>query len=177
VLLFVQYGNALVWGPYSVVGALSKAGSGPVGEPSPIDLVSSVAITNVVLLVPLLLMARRWRVPPGTATVVYLTVAGLSGAITAFAYPEMLLMIVLAGACVDGLLAWLRPGDGSRERFLAFAALAPLVTWTLFVVVSAASVGRLPSVVEMWTGLPVVSSLLGLVLGVLAAPHPHRWKD
>jgi len=173
VLLFVQYGNALVWGPYAIVGALSvDPGSGFGSGPSPIELVSSVAVTNVVLLVPLLLLARRWRVPPGTATVVYLVVAALCGAITAFSYPEMLLMIVLAGACVDGLLAWLRPGDGSRGRFVAFAALAPLVTWALFVAFAAGSVGRLPSVVEMWTGVPVTAALLGAIVGVLAAPHP-----
>jgi hypothetical protein len=173
VLLFVQYGNALVWGPYAIVEALSvEPVNGFVDGPSPIDLVSSVAITNVVLLVPLLLLARRWRVPPGTASVVYLTVAALCGAITAFSYPEMLLMLVLAGACVDGLLAWLRPGAGSRASVLAFAALAPLVTWALFVAVAAWSVGRLPSVAEMWTGVPVTAALLGLIVGVLAAPHP-----
>jgi hypothetical protein len=176
VLLFVQYANALVWSPAGIVEGLSRAtdDGSIVLEPSPVRLVASVAVTNVVLLVPLLLMARRWRVPPGTASVLYLTVAGLVGAVTAFASPAMLLMLVLAGVAVDGLLAWLRPGDGARGPVLAFAGLASLVTWALFVGVASVVEGRLPAVVEMWTGVPVVAALHGLILGVLAAPVRAR---
>lgn len=173
VLLFVQFANALAWGPGGVVGALSVASDDGIGDgPNPLRLVSSVAVTNVVLLAPLLLLARRWRVPAGAGSALLLAVAGLVGAITAFEYPSMLLMLVLAGVCVDGLLAWLAPGGGERKgRLLAFAGLAPLVVWSLYVGFASVDVGRLPSVVELWTGLPVAASLHGLLLGVLTAPH------
>jgi hypothetical protein len=174
VLLFVQYANALVWLPEGIVAALSNPldGTGVTDGPLPGDLVSGVAVTNVVLIVPLLLLARRWQPPPGTATILYLAMAGVAGAVTGFASSAMLLMIVLSGVCVDALLAWLRPGlPGRRDAFLAFAGLASLVTWALYIAVPSITVGRLPDVAEYWTGLPVVAALHALLLGVLAAPH------
>jgi hypothetical protein len=177
VLLFVQYANALVWSPEGVVLALSRQGDDVLllDGPRARDLVGSVAVTNVVLLFPLLLLARRWAVPPGAATVGLLAVAGLVGAVTAFESPAMLLGLVLSGLCVDGLVAWLRPGAGGRWRVVAFAGLSSFVVWGLFVAVTSAAVGRLPAVVELWTGLPVVAGLHGVLLGVLAAPvWPER---
>ena len=78
VLLFLQYANALVWSPGDVVAALSNPldGSRPFDWASPVELMSSIAVTNVVLLAPLLLLATRWRVPVGTATIIYAAVAG-----------------------------------------------------------------------------------------------------
>jgi hypothetical protein len=171
VLLFLQYGNALAWSPEGIVRSLSDVSDGP--DSGAVELASAVAVTNAVLLVPLLLVARRWRVPPGSATLIYTAVAGLVGAITAFGAPAMLVMLVGAGVAVDGLAAWLRPGDGSRGRLLAFATAAPLVFWGLYVATASAVVGRLPAAVEMWTGVPVVAALLGALLGVLAAPQPR----
>jgi hypothetical protein len=173
VLLFLQYANALLWAPEGIVGALSNPldGTGG-GDPSDtIDLVTSVVVTNVVLLVPPLLLSRRWRVPVGAATILYAAVAGLAGAITAFAAPPTLLAVLLAGVAVDALIAGLRPGPGSRSRVLALAGLAPLITWGLYLGVAALAVGRLPGVTEYWTGLPVVAALHGVILGVLAASH------
>jgi hypothetical protein len=173
VLLFAQYANALVWWPEGVVQALSNpmANGARRTGPQPSALAASIIVTNVALLVPLLLTARRWRPPFGTASVLYVTVAVLVGAVTAFAFPAILLGIVVSGVCVDALLAWLRPGPGRRDAFLAFAGLTALVTWAVYLAASAMVVGRLPAVVEYWTGLPVVAALHGLVLGALAAPH------
>jgi hypothetical protein len=171
VLLFLQYANALVWSSEGIVTALSDPLDGSVhdGYASPVDLVSSVAVTGVVLLAPLLLLARRWQPPFGTATIVYATVAGLSGAITEFRSPAILLAVVASGLCVDGLLAWLRPTELRRIAYLAFALLAPFVTWTLYLAAASIAAGHAPTVIEYWTGLPVVAGLQGLLLGVLAA--------
>jgi hypothetical protein len=171
VLVFVQYANALIWSPGRIVASLSDPlTGGTVGHADPVGLVTSIAVTNVVLLAPLLLLARRWPVPPGAATMLYACVAGLCAAITEFAYPAILLAVIVSGLGVDLLLVWLRPGPERRAAVLAFAALAPLLTWSLYLL--ACYVGRgVPSIVEYWTGVPVVAALHGLLLAVLSGPY------
>jgi hypothetical protein len=172
VLLFLQYGNALAWTADDIVGVLSD----PYGH-SAVQLVSAIAITNAVLLAPLLLLTRRWSPPPGSATIVYALAAGLAGAITGFENASVVAATIVAGVAVDALLYWLRPGPGSRPAVFAFGGLAPLVTWILYLAFASFTVGQLPDVVEFWTGIPFVCAGLGLLLTTLAAPAPVRARD
>jgi hypothetical protein len=155
-----------------VVFALSNPLDGSVRRAGllPGDLASHIVVTSTVLLAPLLLLARRWRVPAGTATILNAVVAGLCGAITAFGLPSTTVTLLLSGVLVDTLLALLVPAEGRRGAFLAFGALAPLVTWSVYLAVASVWVGHLPAVVEYWTGIPVVNALLGLVRAVLMQP-------
>jgi hypothetical protein len=173
VLLFLQYANALVWDPKSVVFALSNPldGSVPRGGLLPNDLASQVVVTSMLLLAPLLLLAGRWRVPAGTATILYTVVAALCAAITAFQLPSVTVTLLLSGVLVDALLVLLVPRPQRRGPFLAFAAVAPLVTWSVYLAAASVGAGHLPAVVEYWTGIPVVTGLLGLVLAVLMQPN------
>ena len=173
VLLFLQYANALVWSPGDVVAALSNPldGSRPFDWASPVELVSSIAVTNVVLLGPLLLLATRWRVPTGTATILFAAAAGLAAAISGLRIHAIPMAVLAAGVGVDLLIVWLRPSPIRRHAFLAFAGLAPLLTWTVYLGFASLAARAIPTVVEYWTGLPVVCALLGLVLGVLCAPR------
>jgi hypothetical protein len=175
VLLFLQYANALVWSPGDVVAALSNPldGSRPFDWASPVELVSSIAVTNVVLLAPLLLLATRWRVPVGTATVIYAAVAGLAAAISGLRIHAIPMAVLAAGVGVDLLIAWLRPSPSRRNAFLAFAGLAPLLTWTVYLAFAELAARAIPTVVEYWTGIPVVFALLGVALGVLSAPRSN----
>jgi hypothetical protein len=167
VLLFLQYANALVWSPQWMIHTLSE----PRDPAARADvLVASIAVTNVVLLAPMLLLARRWRVPVGAATILFTIVAGLCAAITAFAYPSIIVTLLAAGVGVDVLVGWLRPRPEARSATLAFAAAAPLLIWAVYFAVAAVQVGHLPNVVEYWTGIPVVAALLGLLVAVLMAP-------
>jgi hypothetical protein len=172
VLLFLQYANALVWDPWNVVFVLSNPldASGMRDGPLPSHLAAEIVVTSVLLLAPLLLLARRWRVPAGTTTILYAVVAGLCGAVTGFHRPSIIVTMLVAGVLVDAVLAWLVRAGGRRGAFLAFAALAPLVTWSVYLAVASLVAGHLPTVVEYWTGIPVVAGLLGLVLAVLMRP-------
>jgi hypothetical protein len=172
VLLFLQYANALVWSGPDIHWALSNPLDHLVAldEPYPDTLAAAIAVTAVVLLAPLLLLLRRWRLPFGTATIMYAVLAGLAGAITEFQGPEILAAVVLAGVGVDVLLVRLRPGPDRRAAFLAFAALAPALTWTLYLGAAFIRVGRLPAVTEYWTGMPVTAGLIGLLLAVVCRP-------
>jgi len=97
-------------------------------------------------------------------------VAGLCRAITAFGLPSITVTLLVSGVLVDVLLALLVPAKGRDGAVLALGALAPLVTWSVYLAVASVWVGHLPAVVEYWTGIPLVTALLGLVLAVLMQP-------
>ncbi|PPK93911.1 hypothetical protein CLV92_109190 [Kineococcus xinjiangensis] len=173
VLLFLQYGNALAFGEVGVVVALSGREVGVMA-----DLASSVALTGLVLLVPLLTLARRWPLPFGAATVLAGVAGLLSAAVTGFNGLAPIAGVVLAGILIDVLARVLRPAPQRRARWRAFAVLAPLLTWSGFLVGAYAAAGPQapPPSLELLTGLPVVQALLGLLVAVLAefttAPAP-----
>ena len=71
---------------------------------------------------------------------------------------------------MDVLLAWLRPTAARRSAFLAFAALAPVVVWSVYLGAASLAGGGLPRVTEYWTGIPLAAGLMGLLLAVIALP-------
>ena len=171
VMLLLQYANALVWVPDSVVVALSNPLDGSVEWSfSPVELASSIAVTNVVLLAPLLILARRWAPPPGSATVLFTCVAGLAAAITMLHGAAIIFGVILSGVLVDALLMWLRPTAGRRSAFLAFATLAPVVVWSVYMAAASLAGGGPPRVTEYWTGMPLAAGLMGLLLAVISLP-------
>ncbi len=146
VLLFLTYGNALLYDPGQIVDGFSDLK----GRAS--TLAVRMVVTNLVLLAPLLLLARRWQLPPGAATIGYLSAALLSGMLTGLRNIPVLLAMVAAGVVVD--------------------LLAPLATWGLYLGVAIAVVDRFPAVAALWTGAPVVAALLGWTLAALLLPDP-----
>jgi len=136
-----------------------------------LDGVASVLATNLILLAPLLLLARRWRLPFGTATTIYSSVGVLIGAVDAFHHRAMLVAAVVAGLVVDGLLHVLEPSAGRPRRFWAAGALVPLATWSVYFAAVARTAGIGWSA-ELWTGTIAWACLLGLVLSVLMLPPP-----
>jgi hypothetical protein len=170
VLLFLQYANALTLdGPPVVIGLSVRE------EQLTADLVSAMALTNLVLLLPLLTLARRWVLPFGAATMLYAAVGALSSAITAFENFEMIVGLLIAGLGVDLLARQLCPTPRRRTQWLLFAGLTPLLTWTVFFVTAFLTTstmgGTWPEpMVELYTGAPLLQALLGLLAGVVLVP-------
>lgn len=163
-MVLLQYANILVQNPHGIVNALSRTNGSAtqVGE--------ELIITNLALLLPLLVLGRRWRLPFGTATIVY-TVFGIQAeAVRALNTPMVFVTVVVAGFCVDLLIAWLRVTPEDKVRFWAFGGLAPVVTWAVYFLITFLTDGSVPSIVEFWTGMPIVAGLLGLAFAALMLP-------
>ncbi len=179
VLLFLQYANALTFRAHGVMTAMSGG-----DEEFTIRLVTSMAVTNLLLLAPLLVLARRWRLPFGTATTIYVAAGGLSVAVTALRNVELVLGVVLAGLVVDVLARWLRPAPDRLTPYRTFAGLAALLTWSAYLItaylvagpvtIAPDQVGGHPGhpegAVELYTGAPLVQAGLGVLLAVLLVP-------
>jgi hypothetical protein len=181
VLLFLQYANALAYRAERIVIGLSTVDPDTTGR-----LVTSMFVTNLVLVAPLLTLARRWTLPFGTATLLYAAMAGLSGAVSGFRNGSTVVAVVVSGVLVDLLARVLRPAPAALVRYRTFAALAGLVTWTVYIAVAYASAGTIEvppglphpeGVVELYTGAPVVQALTGLLLAVLFVPSRPPLAD
>jgi hypothetical protein len=166
VLLFLTYGNALTRGSVNVVEALSATDNGAAGR-----LAASIVITTLVLVAPLLLVARRWSVPRGGATILFTVCAVISAVLTGFEANEIALATVVAGVLVDVLAAVLRPTGQRRAAFWLFGFLTPLLTWAVYLLVASVTAGQLPLVTEFWTGLPLVAGLIGWAVAALLLPN------
>jgi hypothetical protein len=166
VLLFLTYGNAMTAGAGNVVESLSTKQGPGISRTA-----ASVVITNVVLLAPLLLLARRWQLPRGAATLVFGVSALISTVLSGFRNLDLCAAVLAAGVLVDVLAAALAPSGSRRTAFWLFGALAGLITWATYVLASAAFVGRLPAVTEFWTGIPLVAGLIGWLLAALMLPN------
>ncbi len=182
VLLFLQYANALVFRPGSIRIALTD-----LDEFHTSNVVTSILVTNLVLIVPLLTLARRWVLPVGSATVLYAVIGALCAAVAGFRNLEIVWGLLVAGVLLDLVALWLRPSAARPARLRVFAALAGLLTWSVYLATAvlaappiAAVDGAVPQYVpEVYTGVPVTQALFGLVLAVVLVPvaAPLRGPD
>ena len=126
------------------------------------------AITSVgALLGPLLLVAKRWRLPFGAATLVW----GVTAALEGLAFSQRLvavLVVAAAGLAFDVVLA---AGRRSRYGLRAAAATGPVVLFAGYLVWTAIDESlRWPP--EIWGGLCATVGLVGLGLVLLQEQQP-----
>jgi hypothetical protein len=139
------------------------------GESSQLLSIAGVLIANAILITPLLFAMRRWRLPFGTATVMFAVVAALLSALTEFEIDEVILGWTIAGIAVDVLIRYLDPKPSRVWAFRAAGVGIPILLWTThyLVITSFFGLGWVP---ELWTGAIVFAALTGLVLSVMLTP-------
>ena len=169
ILLFMQYANALSYRHFGVVYALSGEDGGETSQ-----YVAEVAVTTAIIVVPLLTLARRWRLPVGATTLLYLALGGLSAAVTGFENLDLIAAFVAAGVVVDALGAVVRPAPDRLARQRVFAALAALVTWSTVIATAYAvvppTIPALSMKPELAYGVPLVQCALAVLIAVLLVP-------
>jgi hypothetical protein len=161
---FLQYLSA-----YVTRAPSTPEGSGPGGLLTTIVGVASVLVTNVLVLAPVLLLARRWRLPFGT--VALLATAGAVGltSLRELTLGWLVPAMLAGGLATDLLMARLRPAPDRPGAFRAVAALAPLLLWGAWMVAYALAY-RIAWPPELWAGVLGMASLSGLGLSVLVLP-------
>ncbi|WP_189172019.1 hypothetical protein [Pilimelia anulata] len=161
VFLLLSYAEATSWPPRAVVAAMSVPDLGDTSLMRQYG--TSVVVTTIALLAPLLMLTRRGPLPPGAATIVYAVVAVMGGAVRGFASPGALLLTVACGLLVDGLTRLLRPGPDRAGSVIGWAAAAALVTWSILIGHAIVTAG-MPAGVEYWTGTPFVAAGVAALL-------------
>ena len=157
---FTQYANPIIHSQ-----ADKQTGSVELG------LVSILLQTAVFMGVALFAL-RRWRLPLGTFSLLYLLNTTL--AITQSTLSLILAVAVFSlftGLLVDLLYQALKPTVERREALRLFAFLAPVVIQTIYFLALLASVGLAWSV-HLWVGSIVLSGVVGLLLSFLLVSLP-----
>jgi hypothetical protein len=173
-LFFFQYLSAFVSRTPS-----TPQGPGPEGLMTTIVGVASVLVTNLIVVAPVLLLARRWRLPFGTVTL--LAGAGAVGltSLREFVLGMLVPALVAGGLAADLVVARLRPRPDRPGAFRAAGALVPVVLWGAWMGVYALAYG-IAWPPELWAGVLGMASLSGLGLSVLVLPPaipPDAWKS
>lgn len=165
---FLLYTSALTTG--YAAQALTRVPEGAPGHeaaelPAAAGL-SAYLVTTALLLVPLLLLVRRRAVPLGSATVLLVQVATLSGAVVQFRQPLLPVAALGAGLVLDAALVR-TTGWRERLRTPALAALLPAALWPLQLLALAVTDGVLWPV-ELWAGVVLLTTGVAALLGWLS---------
>lgn len=131
--------------------------------------IDGILLTNVLLIAPLLLALRRWRLPFGSVTLLFTLNTALMNVLDEFGPRETLPVALVAGIAADALIAALRPGVARPWAMRLFAALVPLIFWSLYFLAGELrfGVGWPP---ELWSGAIVLCAFSGVGLSLLAVP-------
>ena len=125
-------------------------------------------VTTVVLLGPLLYLARRWRLPAGAFTLVFASVSALVFAL-GDAPAGLLAAQVAAGLAADVGLRLLGGRAAAPWALRGLAAGSALVLWTAHFAALAATEG-LGWTPELWGGAIAMAVLAAFGTAILAAP-------
>ncbi len=134
-----------------------------------VTTLAAIFTTNAALVAPLLLVARRWQPPMGTATMLFTTIAVLTGALHEFALPLFVVAAAVAGLLTDLLLRAMRPSPDRPRAFWAVGALVPLLVWPLWFLALALQ-GGIGWSLEVWTGSILWTAILGGTLALVMLP-------
>lgn len=129
--------------------------------------------TTVVLMVPVLLVVRRWSPPRGTFTTLFATYAAFMLVLQDFRQPEMLAAGLLTGLVADAMVAWLRPSGDRPGAIRVFATVVPATLWAAHFALLAAA-GNLGWPFELWGGVVLFAAGAGYAISLLAVtPRPQ----
>ncbi len=141
--------------------------------------VARVLVTNVILVAPLLLALRRWRLPTGSITFVFTVVAAGMSTLTEFNQGWLIVAAVVGGVAGDVLLKLWAVGPERTFATRAFAASTSAVLWVAyFVVLRIAYDIRWPF--DLWVGTVGVSMICSVLVSVLVLPStraPVSWGE
>lgn len=135
--------------------------------------VVSRLLTTVILMIPLLLVVRRWDPPRGSVTILFTSYGVFMLVLQDFRMPEMVAAAVLAGIVGDLLVAGLHPGLDRPGATRVLATAVPAVLWLVHVALLAAQ-GDLGWPFAVWGGVVLFAAGTGYALSLLAvAPTPE----
>ena len=131
----------------------------------------SLVVSTMIFMSLGLILIRRWDPPPGTFTLLIGAVGLAMGIVHGLERPGDALAAILGGAAVDWLTYRLHPDPARPTTIRAWALLAPIAVWGIYVAyLAVASDLGWPFV--LWSGAVLMMGLWGLGLSLVALPPP-----
>jgi hypothetical protein len=168
--VIVFLGHASAFGRLAATRAVSPAA--PLDTP-PYHIIEQgfmdIQFTNLVLLGVLLLALRRWRLPFGSATVLFAVPVATSVVIWEATNAWLVLAALAGGLVADWCLARSSGPAVGRRTHLLVATATPLALWSSYFLVLHLQHGITWSA-ELWTGSLLFTLLGGYALHLLMLP-------
>jgi hypothetical protein len=117
----------------------------------------------------LLLLMRRWPLPLGAITLLFSVPAAAMFIYFDYRYTRTITALVVGAVVLDAVnVTFIKLIAAPRVRFRVFAALAPAVFWSAYLLIT--KEGAITWTNEQWTGTILLSSIVGLGISVLLLP-------
>lgn len=137
-------------------------------EAAAVLTLTSYLVTTALLVIPLVLLAKRGSVPRGAVVLLVVPVVWLSAALADFEQLAVAVAVTGAAVVADIVVSQL-DALPSRLRLPIIGAVLPGLLWpAAMVAVAVTDSIRYP--VALWTGVLVLTVLTGALLGGLARP-------
>jgi hypothetical protein len=133
----------------------------------------SILLTNLLLLTPVLVMLRRWRVPFGSITILFTWTATWMAGLHSWRLWESIPAAFVGGLLADVLVLRLRPWPTNVPAFRMFATVAPLLLWSAYVLIVWIRWGLAVSP-ELWVGGVFFTAVSGLAQSLAMIPSASK---
>jgi hypothetical protein len=128
-----------------------------------------IIVTSLLLIAPVLLALRRWRLPFGSVTFLFTSVAVMMTGLAEFRLGWTILAAAAGGAVADVLIRALDPSPARPVTYRVLAVLTPIALWVVyFIILSRAYDIHWPT--DLWLGVTGLAGLTGGLLSFLAVP-------
>ncbi len=128
-----------------------------------------VLVTNLILFAPLFLALRRWRLPFGSATMLFVGVSFAMSSLSSFELGATVFAALVGGLVADTVIDIFEPDAHNTRGYRVLAALTPLALWTTYFLIL-----RIVYAIEwpfdLWLGTTLLAAVSGLLLSYVSIP-------
>src|SRR5438876_7034727 len=165
-----QWLNAFLdWTPSVTIGRLPTdlAGNARVRGTTEFAGAARVLVTNLILLAPLFLALRRWRLPFGSATLLFVGVSFAMSALTSFDMGATVVAALIGGLVADTIIDVFQPDAHHTTGYRLLAGLTPLALWSAYFLIIRLVYG-IEWPFDLLLGTTLLAAIEGLLLSYVA---------
>jgi hypothetical protein len=141
-------------------------------QQSQVSGISGILITNAILLLPLIWMARRWRLPFGSYTILLSLPMIFMGVLDADF--RMSIVGIVSGLVADFIYKIWRVTPAILYKNVAIFTIVPFCLFSLYFLVLQLTTSGIVWIPVFWGGSIVLTMLSGLVLSAFAYSKPPK---
>ena len=167
-----QWLNAFIdWTPSVTIGRVPPdlAGNLRVRGTTEFAGAARIIFTNLILLAPLFLALRRWRLPFGSATLLFVGVSFSMSALTSFDLGASVFAALVGGLVADTVIDTFQPDAHKTRGYRVMAGVTPLALWTTYFLILRFVYG-IEWPFDLWLGTTLLASVSGLLLSYVSIP-------
>ncbi|HEY8806284.1 MAG TPA: hypothetical protein VIN70_01695 [Candidatus Limnocylindria bacterium] len=171
VLAFMfQWLNAFLdWTPSVQIGRIpvDLGGNSRVRGTAEFAGAARILVTNLILLAPLFLALRRWRLPFGSATLLFVGVSFAMSALSSFDLGATVVAGLVGGLVADAVIDFYQPDPHNTRGYRVMAGVTPLALWTSYFVILR-FVYAIEWPFDLWLGTTLLAAVTGLMLSYVS---------